>query len=217
MPPRKSHPRKRALRKRKQRRARPIQTQQVVKFNSIPDKPVRFIKTIYAANAVNGADDSPYVITGFTIANVPDWTNIKALYNRYKINKIHMTFRLKVLDTYDMNKLSMPTLRIRYNYDSNLASDFATVDAKLQEANNVKQCLFTPNMTEFQYTVIPFTVAPVYLSSVASGYELQKKRYIDALYDGVPHYGIMWTIDYLPEGLVVVIDVSTDFTVKYIE
>lgn len=226
--PRKNNKAKRSRKSRRGRKGmrKPQQIQQVVNYNTFNNKPIkpqRFIKSLYQANLIEGADTTVATVNAFTMANVPDIGAISTLYNRYKMNKIHLTFTLK--DNYggsgsgvDMNTARMPTLWIRYNYDSeNItpSSDYADLIEKLQEVPNVKSITFTPNQTKFTYTLIPFTVAPVYLSSVATGYQLQKKRYIDMAYTSVPHYGVMWAVDELPEGLSLVVDVTTDFTVKY--
>lgn len=223
----KKMPRSKRPRQKKNRKGRkaPKQVQQVVVYNprSVKTLTQRFVKSLYQANLVAGADTTVATVNAFTMASVPDIGAISVLYNRYKLNKIHMTFTLK--DAYggsdsgvNLITARMPTLWIRYNYDSeNItpSTDYADLIEKLQEVPNVKSITFTPNQTKFTYTLIPFTVAPVYLSSVATGYQLQKKRYIDMAYLNVPHYGVMWAIDELPEGLELVVDVSYDFTVKY--
>jgi len=215
----------RKLNKRKRKTTRPVprQVNQVVRYNSMSNKPVHFAKTIYKAGTFNGLGVPTSSVNAFSLQFAPDILSIAALYNRYRINKIHLTFRLKdnASDSgVNLSTAIMPTMWIRYNYDSyeiTSASSSTTVFQKLSEVNNVKQITFTPQTTQFVYSITPRTIAPVYLSSIATGYELQPKRFIDIAYNNVPHYGVMWYIDYLAPGLSIEVDFTYDFTVKYQE
>jgi len=215
--------RNRKPKQRRARRARAQQQAQLVRYNSISNKPVTFTKTIFKAGIFNGLGVATSSVNAFSVQFVPDIGSIAALYNRYKLNKVTLTFRLKdnASDSgANFTTAIMPTMMMRYNYDSyeiTSASTTATVLQKLQEVNNVKQVTFTPMMTQFQYTIVPRTIAPVYLSAVATGYELQPKRYIDIAYNNVPHYGIMWYADYVAPGLSIEVDFTYNFTCKYSE
>jgi len=212
--------RKRAPRRPRKPTRKP-QQQQVVVLNKRSDKPVRFVKTILSdfTGGIPSLVGTGTYVTGansVSIGNVPDFGSIAQLFNRYKINKIHLTVRWKeTLTTGSLSVGRAPTMWIRYNYDTNLA--LGSIPTKVQEGNNWRQISFTPDSTQHTYTFIPFTVAPVYLSQIATGYELQKKKYIDSAYQYVPHYGIMYYVDSLAVGQSISFDVTYDFSVKYIQ
>lgn len=221
MPPRRfkkskpsNRPRRKVVRKRKLGNMKP--DNQVVMYNKISDKPMRFVKTVYGAQYLPGNGGALNGVLSFKISDIADFTNIALLFNRYKINAVHCTFTLRSgsanaggLD----GSTQLPKLFVRYNYDSNAVA--GTVGNRMQELNNVKTISYTAEKTVFRYTVIPRTVAPVYLSSIATGYELQKKTFIDSAYPTVPHYGIQFWVPALQTGDELLIDFTYDFTVKY--
>lgn len=222
MPPRKSRkpkrsnrPRRKIMRKRKLGNMKP--QSQTVLYNKISDKPMHFVKTLYGAQVLTGASGAAMLgVLNFRVSDIADFTNIALLFNRYKINAVHVTFTLRsVAGTAGglSSSTQLPKIFCRYNYDSNAVA--GTVGTRMQELNNVKTMSFTEDETVFRYTVIPRTVAPVYLSSVATGYELQKKTYIDSAYPTVPHYGIQFWIPALQTGDEIIMDYTYDFTCKY--
>ena len=191
-------------------------------FNKMPSSTVRFVKTIQSASAYVGAGASQSSVASFTVLSMPDFSSISALYNRYKINKVMLTFTLRdnTSSGASLFAANMPKIYIRYNYDSeNLtsSSSTATVQSKLQEMNNVQEFQFTPMKTQIQYSFVPRTIAPVYLSGLSTGYQLQPKRFIDAYYSGVQHYGIVWYADIIPTGTYLQVDLTYDVSFKYSE
>lgn len=145
MPPkstrRKNIRRKAPMRKRKgNRKARgPAKVGQMVTLNVNRPKPQVFQKT--ALNAASGASvtgtNSAVIILGGALASsMPDWANIIALYNRYKMLKVTYTFNIQGLGGVTLFNADMPKMLVRYNYDSNLLQ--ANVLARLQEVPNVK-------------------------------------------------------------------------------
>ena len=64
-------------------------------FNKMPSSTVRFVKTIQSASAYVGAGASQSSVASFTVLSMPDFSSISALYNRYKINKVMLTFTLR--------------------------------------------------------------------------------------------------------------------------
>lgn len=189
---------------------------QMVMYNRISDKPMRFIKTVYGGQVVAGPNGPILGTLPFTIGNVSDFTNIALLFNRYKLNKVTCTFTLRstVASAGGLDSSTqLPKIFCRYNYDSNATS--ANVGQRMQELSNVKTMVFTAEKNVFTYTLIPRTVAPVYLSSVATGYELQKRTYIDSAYPTVPHYGVQFWLPYVASTEELIIDFTYDFTCKY--
>jgi len=188
----------------------------LVTLNQMSNKPMRFVKTISnqiiiagTSNAVSGGGD-------FTIAALPQFGELAVLFNRYKMNSI--TFTIRLLDQapgVSMAQSQMPTMTYRYNYDSNLA--VANIQDKLQNQNNVKQFTFTIDNTKFQYKIVPKTITPVYYNITSSGYKLNNPTYIDCAYSSVPHYGLIYHIDELLTGFTVAIDVTYDFSMKYVQ
>jgi len=219
--------RKTNMRRRKQQRkrgaTRPVNANQALVYNKQSTKPMRFVKTVRAGSVFNGLNTAISAVNAYQAQYMPDIGNIQLLFNRYKINKITLTYRLKDTgngDALNFNTVMMPTMWIRYNYDSNdftTATPTATVGSKILELNNVKSFTFTPEKTQFQYVVHPRTISPVYLSSILTGYKLNPKQYIDVAYTNVPHYGIVWYIDQLPTGLQLEVDTTFDVSFQYSE
>ena len=215
--------RKMPKRPRRKTGARPVVNSQALVYNKMPTKPVRFVKSFFAGATFVGVNTAQSSVNAFLCQNMPDIGNIQLLYNRYRINKIHLTYRLKDNgngDALNFNTVTMPTMWIRYNYDSNdltSATPTATVKNRLQELNNVKSFTFTPEKTQFVYTINPRTISPVYLSSILTGYKLNPKQYIDIAYTNVPHYGVAWYIDQLPSGLMLEVDTTFDVSFQYSE
>jgi len=213
--------RRRPVRKGRKGKKGPKQVQQALAMNSISSKTFRCVKTQLNAqqsSVVGGGTVS--LVSAFTAVNIPDFLNYAVVFNQYRINKIHLTFRLKdVSGTASLSNDQMPTIWIRYNYDSvNMtpSTPSANVIFNLQKLPNVKQVTFTPNKTQFTYTLVPLTSSPVYLSSLATGYKMNRKLFIDVAYNNVPHYGIHYYVDNLPSGLRLDMDITTDFTMRYV-
>jgi len=189
---------------------------QLVCMNRMPDKPMRFIKTVYGSTTLTGVSGPIYNSYFYAMNSIADFNDIAMLFNRYKLNKITTTFTLRsAAGTAGGlgNSTQLPKLFVRYNYDSNIVS--TSIPAALQEANNVVNHTFTEDQTVFQYTHVPRTIAPVYRSTLLTGYELQKRTYIDATYNDVPHYGLMIWTPFLAAGDEILIDTTYDFSAKY--
>ena len=186
---------------------------QMVVYNHMPTRSQMFVKTTQNFFSFLGTGVGISGVFAFQSSVIPDWTNLSSIYNRYLIKRIIITFTLQ--DTNGTSTFAdnqMPTLQVRYNYDSNLV---APTSGRLQEVANVKAFTFTPSATKFQYAFYPRTISPVYLSAVASGYELQKPRYIDILYGNVPHYGLMTYIDNLSTGFNLKMDATYELLMRY--
>lgn len=188
---------------------------QMVVMNKVPDKPMRFVKSIYGSQSLSGVGSAQIGTVAFTMNMLADFNDIAILFNRYKLNKIITTFTLRSSSGTAgglSNSTQLPKIFVRYNYDANLSG---IVPQTLQEASNVINHTFTEDSTILRYTCVPRTIAPVYRSAISTGYELQKKSYIDSQYSDVPHYGLMYWIPFLAVGDEILIDYTFDFTVKY--
>jgi len=187
-------------------------TQQFTQNPSHP-KPQVFKKTTINAIVVNGTGVPYFTLGGAFASSMPDWTNIIALYNRYKMLKVTYTFNCQASAGGPISAIDMPRIWIRYNYDPVLAA--AGVKDKLQECPNTKVFQFTPEKTTFRYSYYPRCIEPVVLSGTSLGTKLAKQQYIDCNFGNVQHYGIMYWMDYLAAGCQISYDISWETAFKY--
>jgi len=153
-------------------------------------------------------------VGGITVGSMPDFLNIIALYNRYKIISCTYNWNVQPVGSGGLISFDLPKMTIRYNYDGNIASS-SVLPLKFQDLNNVKQFQFTPDKTQFSYTYYPRVNEPIYLSGVSTGYKLGRPQYIDCAYSNVPHYGLMWYLDSVPVGVKVCLDITYKVAFKY--
>ena len=191
---------------------------QQLTYNPSSPRPQVFTKTsLYSVNGINayaGASLPINFVGGALAATMPDWSSITNLFNRFKMLKVTYTFNLTT--TTAANGLDgdrLPKMLIRYNYDSNLGA--AGVPLRLQDSPNVKVFQFTADKTQFSYTYYPRCIEPVYLSGISTGYKLAKQQYIDVQYGTVPHYGLMFNVDFLSPGLFLTYDITWTTAFKY--
>ena len=181
---------------------------------------VSFTKTAkFNVNGVNqllGTNASQQFLGGALASTMPDFGVITSLYNRYRMDAVTYTFQwidFQSTTGVDLGTVRAPKMYIRYNYDSNLT--LSTVSSKLQELDNVQVFTFTPEKTSFSYTYYPRCIEPVYLSGISTGYKLGKKQFIDVQYATVPHYGLMFDVDYLALGTGIIYDITWKQSFKY--
>jgi len=220
MPPRrkqiKRKPRRKQIRK---PRSKPATTvSQMRTQNAFRPKPQVFMKTqLCDANPLAltyvGTGASYTSVGGATVGSMPDFLNISALYNRYKIMAITYNFNVQPTGTGGLISFDLPKMTIRYNYDGNLVA--GSLPIKFQDLNNVKCFQFTQDKTQFSYTFYPRCNEPVYLSGVSTGYKLARQQYIDCQYSNIPHYGIMWYADSIPVGVKICLDITYKVAFKY--
>lgn len=189
---------------------------QLVTFNQMSNKPMRFIKTIANQIILQGTNSAVTGSGDFTVAAIPQFGEISALFNRYKLNSVTLTIRaIDQATGVSFAQSQMPTMSHRFNYDSNLS--ITEIPDKLQSCSNVNNITFTLDKTKFQYKMIPKTITPVYYNIASSGYKLNPPTYIDVAYSTVPHYGWMYHIDNLLTGFTIAVDVTYDFSMKYVQ
>jgi len=220
MRPRKGKKSKRSLRKARKSGVRSTGPGQFRVLNYEKNPIVSFTKTakfdVNLVNAITGLNTSQQFIGGALANSMPDWSVITSLYNRYRMDAVTYTFQWvdnQSVPGTDLSTVRAPKMYIRYNYDSNL--NIGNVITKLQELDNVQVFTFTPEKTSFSYTYYPRVIEPVYLSSVATGYKVGKKQFIDVQYGGVPHYGLIFDIDYLATGTNMLYDITWKTSFKY--
>jgi len=206
-------------RRKQARRAKPAaKSSQLITLNAMNQKPIVFKKTsLYNVNGttiMTGASVPISTVGGANASSMPDWGSITSLFNRYKMKKITYTFTLTTSSANNgLEGDRLPKMFVRYNYDSNLTG--AGVLGRFQECGDAKVFNFTPDKTTFSYSYYPRCIEPVYLSGVSTGYKLAKQQYIDVQYGNVPHYGIMWYVDFLAAGLLITYDISYETSFKY--
>jgi len=189
---------------------------QLVTLNTMSSKPMRFMKTVQNQITLQGTGTALSGAGDFTIAAVPQFPELSALFNRYKLNAIILTIRaIDQATGVSFAQSQMPTMSHRFNYDSNIS--VVQIPDRLQSANNVNNITFTLDKTKFQYKLVPKTVSPVYYNVATTGYKLNPPTYIDCAYSSVPHYGWMYSIDNLLTGFTIAVDVTYDFSMKYVQ
>lgn len=203
---------------RRKRSKNPAKVSQLMTKNRFTPKSQVFVKTQLAYNnplalEYVGAGTSLTSIGGATVGSMPDFSNITALYNRYKMLSVTYNWNLQTTGALSLYNYDLPKMLVRYNYDANLTS--AAVPTKLEAIPNVKQFQFTQDKTQFSYTYYPRANEPVYLSGISTGYKLAKQQYIDVAYSNVPMYGIMWYVDNLGTGLKLSLDITYKVAFKY--
>lgn len=184
--------------------------------NKSNPKTQRFVKTVFNHITIAGQSRAEQGAGEFMMSDVPQFQELLTLYNRYRLNKIILTIRaIDQATGVSFAQSQMPTLYHRYSYDSNLT--VTTIQDKLQNCDNAQNFTFTLDKTKLQYTLRPRTISPVYYNITASGYKLNPPTYIDCAYSSVPHYGWMYYIDNLLTGFTIAVDVTYDFSMKYIQ
>lgn len=204
--------------KRQAKRGRNFNVSQAKTVNPQANKPMVFTKTalyiVNGTNVMNGTGLGIAQLGGALPASMPDWGSITNLFNRYKMLKVTYTFNLTTTtQTNGLDGDRLPKIMIRYNYDSNLTS--SGILNKFQELPDTKQLQFTADKTQMTYSYYPRCIEPVYLSGISTGYKLARQQYIDVQYGTVPHYGIMWYVDFLTTGLAITYDITYKVAFKY--
>lgn len=195
-----------------------VKASQMLTLNRTSNKPIIFKKSaLYNVNGTNvmtGASVPISTVAGALASSMPDWGSITSLFNRYKMLKVTYTFTLTTSTASNgLDGDRLPKMFVRYNYDSNLTG--AGVLTRFQECGDGKIFNFTADKTTFQYSYYPRAIEPVYLSGISTGYKLARQQYIDVQYGTVPHYGIMWYVDFLASGLLITYDISYETAFKY--
>lgn len=133
----------------------------------------------------------------FTVGSLPSVTEFQNLFDRYRIVKAVVTFKLTSNpDNIDTSVAFYPTLWYYVDYD-----DIDTVGLTfIREVQGVKRRVLQPNR-EVKIVVRPKPLQTVYNTAIASGYSIPrgKSPWIDLANVDVPHYGLKTCIDF--EGL----------------
>lgn len=221
MPPKRGYGKKKMPKKGKKsmrqykRKSRLIKSQsgQTMKYNNALTQYHRARKTVLTSTYFSPASAISYVYNP-TVGAMPDLANYTALFTHFRIESFSVTFRWVDDGTQagvDLQTVQQPVLNICFNDDGNLSTVTSTV---IGEKRNVVQHTFTAEKSVFTYTFYPKTISPIYYSSVASGYKLNKKEWIDCDYSATPHYGIAVYIDQLPVGTRLNVDHHYDVSFK---
>lgn len=183
-------------------RRRPARAGQLTTYNNRMTNYIRVSKTNLNVSTYVGTTSGLVVNTILNplLNNMPDLNYYTPLFAYYKIRSIKYTFKWFDTDssatsTSTLSNVYQPKLYICQNHDGNL-----TNANNLVEKKNMVAFTFTPEKTEFSFTIYPVTLSPVYYSSSASGYKKNPQTWIDIDYPSVPHYGALLYIDGIPLG-----------------
>lgn len=130
----------------------------------------------------------------FTLGSMPSVTEFQNLFDRYRIVKAVVTFKMTSNpDNGDVNNAFYPTLWYYTDYD-----DIDTVGLTfIREIQGVKRRVLQPNR-EVRIVLRPKPLQTVYNTAIASGYSIPrgKSPWIDLANSDVPHYGLKTCIDF---------------------
>lgn len=133
----------------------------------------------------------------FTVGSLPSVSEFQNLFDRYRIMKAVVTFKLTSNpDNIDTSVAFYPTLWYYVDYD-----DLDTVGLTfIREVQGVKRRVLQPNR-EVKIVLRPKPLAAVYNNVLTTGYSIPrgKSPWIDLANVDVPHYGLKTCIDF--EGL----------------
>lgn len=191
MPFRKTYRRKRRpmRRPRKTFRKRSVMTRKLRQTNNQINikQTATDSQSITAPNLVSTATSSQMQ---FALNRVPRYTQLKQLFDRYKINGINVKFTLnEALNNGSQNNLS---LVYRRDYDGHSVTDTSTT-ATLLASNNTTKITFGPNRNSHSVFLKPRWLTPVYTGAAQPfGFNSGSRGWLDTNSPNILHYGLEW-------------------------
>lgn len=150
------------------------------------------IKRLSATFALQGnAAYNPYLsATYFTLNSVPEYAELPALFDQYKISMVQMRFKLRC-DPAQQTPAVYP--KLYYFIDHTDAAVPGSLDV-------LRACAGTQIRTLEHTKPVIVTFRPksqlaIYRSALTTGYTAQS-AWIDSNQYDVPHYGLKWGIDF---------------------
>lgn len=131
----------------------------------------------------------------FTLSQIPNYTELSALYDQYKIMKIHVTFRPR----YNVNSASVAATGIALPYlhwvvDHDDATTPSTTVNTFLENSRVKSVVLDRPRT---VTLEPHILTEIYKTSVTTGYGNKpcRKQWIDMSDTSLQMFGLKFFIE----------------------
>lgn len=186
-------------------------------LNEQPTRAITLKKAYVYYSGVVGTGATTGSVLQFTLQNIPDYLSMAALFNRYRMSNVKLTFRVidtGPADTNNLTTLRLPNLLVRKNQDPNLAVAAVTMNY-LQQMDNVTQFQFTPEQQQFQFNVQPSVGRTIPIVGATTGIVQGSPPFIDMTYNTVPHLGVAFAVDFLATGLSLAIDVEWTLDLKY--
>lgn len=129
----------------------------------------------------------------FTVGSMPNISEFENLFDRYRINKVVITFKLSSNpDNGDVANAFYPSIWYFTDYD-----DMATITLPaIREVQGVKRRVLQPNK-EVKIVCRPKPLAAVYNDTLTTAYSVPRGRapWIDLANINVPHYGLKAVFD----------------------
>ena len=134
--------------------------------------------------------DRPCYDKQFTMNQIPRHPEFTAMFDKYKINGVKLTFSLEG-DTSDILETNGLSMVWRYDTDGHSIQDSASVNTMLQ-SGNCKVVTFSQNKTRHSIFLKPKTLTPIFCgSATAFGYNAgNKKMWLDTNSPNILHYGL---------------------------
>jgi hypothetical protein len=135
--------------------------------------------------------DRPCYDEQFMLNQVPRHEEFKAMFDKYKINGVKLTFSLEG-DTSDILETNGLSMVFRYDTDGHSVADSATVNTMLQ-AGNCKVVNFNQNKTRHSIFLKPNPLSPLYCGAATPfGYNAGARRgmWLDTNAENILHYGL---------------------------
>lgn len=154
--------------------------------------------TLVTNAATAGIKETPFSIQ-FTLNDVPNNTEISALYDQYKLCGAKVSIKMinSPESTYVNNGSAnsytnfYPTLWYTRDYDDN---DLLSLTA-MRQYKSARHVVLRPNKEISIYTK-PRMLRQLFNSNTGAGYEIALPKYVDLGNIALPHYGLKAVIDY---------------------
>lgn len=149
------------------------------------------VRSLVTLESPQLAVDRPCNDEQFTLNQVPRKDEFKAMFDKYKINGVKLTFTL-CGDTSDILEKDGLSMVYRYDTDGHSVVDSATTNTMLQ-AGNCKVITFSQNKTRHSIFVKPNPLQPLYCGAATPfGYNAGARRgmWLDTNATNILHYGL---------------------------
>lgn len=153
-----------------------------------------FKRTAYLSGAITGSTLlDTFGRTGFSLANITNYTEFTALFDMYRINSVRVRFMPRANSAEAGTNQGLVKLFTVLDYDD---VSLPTSISQLLQYENVK---ISNTSRDHVRTMRPKIATAVYQNAVGSGYA-PRSGWIDCDYPTVEHYGMKWALQQLPAG-----------------
>lgn len=186
------------------RLARLARLRKVARGRRIRSRVHNFKRTVYLNGAISGSTLlDTFGRSGFSLANVTNYTEFTNLFDMYKINGIKIRFMPRANSAEAGTNQGLVKFFSVVDYDD---VSLPTAITDLLQYENVK---ITNTSRDHMRYFKPKVASAVYQNAVGTGYA-PRSGWIDCSSPTVEHYGIKWALQQLPAG-----NQSMDIAITY--